>query len=652
MADTQAQAHVHRDSNLSACDGCYARKIKCDRGLPCGNCLDADVDCLRTRQKPERKPKAVPSDSSENIVKHLSAAIEALETRMARIEAAPVTFVPSPATRGHQLNPSPKVDDVSQQQPQGQGAISAGSAAPPPTKKMRLTDQTHDSKTPSSLSVGPELWACSPDDVDNLKTSRSALDAQDIIQHELRLNRGIRKDKTESLRSALETLKEALKYKATNDQGAYRRQKPISDLVTRLPADQWVIPPLEMVQWMLTSVNAVDSLWSLPDGLPVVSRQSLVDMFLTLDGEEQPGHHPAFVVCVNSSVAYFLLERTTAGEAVRELGNSLRNRITSYFAAAQAALNCITPSSPPSLPTLQALVYGLVNSQEVGDASQSWRYTAAACAMCIELGLHQEDESLVSPTCAGSMAEARYCLFVCYVNDKALAMNLGLPPCLPDEHIYVDLRSIVGPTKPALRQLLQNYYLELAIAQGGVVKLQLAKIKQYGPVNGAIAQTLDVLDNAWSLSIVLYYPFTSYFVLFCHVVVTGNINDLRLMEGFVEYLAELKEISIPFEKLHALCLPFHSLAMFASDPVQGHPGVSPTTSGIPGRPSTSQVKVPQNISSLVPSAVNGTTYGEADLTDLDLTVDYEDMLGGLLEEQPSLDWLDCDFSALIKTWEV
>ena len=64
-------------------------------------------------------------------------------------------------------------------------------------------------------------------------------------------------------------------------------------------------------------------------------------------------------------------------------------------------------------------------------------------------------------------------------------------------------------------------------------------------------------------SIVLYYPFTSYFVLFCHVVITGDAEDFELMDKFVKYLAELRHSSIPFEKLHKLCLPFRSLAAFA-----------------------------------------------------------------------------------------
>ncbi|KAE8308441.1 hypothetical protein BDV41DRAFT_568200 [Aspergillus transmontanensis] len=40
-----------------ACDFCHSRKIKCDRQFPCVNCIDARVDCRRDRPKKSRRPK-------------------------------------------------------------------------------------------------------------------------------------------------------------------------------------------------------------------------------------------------------------------------------------------------------------------------------------------------------------------------------------------------------------------------------------------------------------------------------------------------------------------------------------------------------------------------------------------------------------------
>ena len=76
-------------------------------------------------------------------------------------------------------------------------------------------------------------------------------------------------------------------------------------------------------------------------------------------------------------------------------------------------------------------------------------------------------------------------------------MNLGRPPCLPDEHIEVDLRLIAVPSEPTLRQVLQNYYLELAIAQSGIVSLRMEKAS---PANtDKTKYVLVVLDGAWSM---------------------------------------------------------------------------------------------------------------------------------------------------------
>jgi hypothetical protein len=120
--------------------------------------------------------------------------------------------------------------------------------------------------------------------------------------------------------------------------------------------------------------------------------------------------------------------------------------------------------------------------------------------MCITLGLHRDYNSLPSLSYSGSVAEARYCLFASYIIDKGLAMNLGRPPCLPDDHIEVDLRLVAAPSQPTLRQTLQNCYLELAIAQSGILTIRMAKAK--GPSacsTDKIKSVSGILDGAWSM---------------------------------------------------------------------------------------------------------------------------------------------------------
>jgi hypothetical protein len=109
----------------------------------------------------------------------------------------------------------------------------------------------------------------------------------------------------------------------------------------------------------LLATKAVDPLWSLPDGLPIVSRKSLAEMALAVS--EQQGHpqYSAFVVCVNSSVAYFLLEYTAACKTTTGLEGKMQDEVTAYFATARTAPSRIGPSCAPSLAALQALVYGV-----------------------------------------------------------------------------------------------------------------------------------------------------------------------------------------------------------------------------------------------------------------------------------------------------
>ncbi|KAH8671773.1 hypothetical protein BGZ60DRAFT_527225 [Tricladium varicosporioides] len=66
---------------------------------------------------------------------------------------------------------------------------------------------------------------------------------------------------------------------------------------------------------------------------------------------------------------------------------------------------------------------------------------------------------------------------------------------------------------------------------------------------------------------ILHYPFTPFFVLLCNVISTRNSADYHVMQQFVAYLNETKDISISGGKLYKLCLPFCTLAsgLLASD---------------------------------------------------------------------------------------
>ncbi|KAE8156866.1 hypothetical protein BDV40DRAFT_280137 [Aspergillus tamarii] len=61
-----------------ACDFCHSRKIKCDRQFPCANCIEAVVDCRRDRPKKRRRTKG--------------ARVTTLSERLAALESSVAEF--------------------------------------------------------------------------------------------------------------------------------------------------------------------------------------------------------------------------------------------------------------------------------------------------------------------------------------------------------------------------------------------------------------------------------------------------------------------------------------------------------------------------------------------------------------------------------
>ena len=236
--------------------------------------------------------------------------------------------------------------------------------------------------------------------------------------------------------------------------------------------------------------------------------------------------NPAAVVCVCSMAAHFLLEHLITQEP-SILDSVIRAKVAAYFATAQSALSQINLLAAPSLSNLQAFIFGSINAQEAGHPIESWRYNVAACNLCIAFNLHKNDSAFTNGT-AEDLMQANFCFMACYLNDKGLAMvstppslqigpcptytresrcwcidyqqNLGKPPCLPDNYIEVDLRKLRPPTTLAKHQFIQDYILELALAQSKIIDLQFS-MKKISPdkLHEAVAEIVADLDRIWVL---------------------------------------------------------------------------------------------------------------------------------------------------------
>ncbi|CAI7566602.1 unnamed protein product [Penicillium crustosum] len=82
-----------------ACDLCFARKVKCDRGNPCGGCLESKAHCLRTRRKRVRKSRPAQQSISNERIHSIIKRVSNLEDCLAGVTSLAASPKLSPYNR-------------------------------------------------------------------------------------------------------------------------------------------------------------------------------------------------------------------------------------------------------------------------------------------------------------------------------------------------------------------------------------------------------------------------------------------------------------------------------------------------------------------------------------------------------------------------
>lgn len=160
----------------------------------------------------------------------------------------------------------------------------------------------------------------------------------------------------------------------------------------------------------------------------------------------------------------------------------------------------------------------------------------------------------------------------------------------------------------------------------------------------------------------MFYPLTPFFVIFCNVVATSNLDDLRLLEEVTVTISRLKEqctIGMNLHKLLSeligLCAELHDMppdgntrVVCRSDgnqaQVQAVPGHDPldTNADISGQtalPTPGQDDmIPAGVSTFTP---RGPSYQEIEESTRKQTSIWDDgLMSELFNVQPSVEWLD------------
>ncbi|KAJ6019845.1 hypothetical protein N7522_000553 [Penicillium canescens] len=313
-------------TNKPQCDSCFTRKVRCDRGNPCGNCQDRNAICSRQR-----------------VIKRIKRT-----TRLAVIES-------NGETRPKSSRPTSRSQDAQNLSlgPHDNSVVTSNRYPRPDYQQYR------------GPSPGSDKSLSHHDSHVTIRYHRDKLEWLPVNSRQ-KLESGLRRafQPSESFEGSAHVASEV----AVNEK-------------------QTETPSIELLAWMIKDIKE-DSFGSfVGDYFRHICGATLEQMALTLLHRSRSPHDLLIsTVCVNAMASKFLTTIIHAGidsELIHELANSL----VQFQTAAKAALQNTALLMIPSLGLLQALLSGIFLHQGSGDLAICWELTKAACRVCVCLGL-------------------------------------------------------------------------------------------------------------------------------------------------------------------------------------------------------------------------------------------------------------------------
>ncbi|KAL2852782.1 hypothetical protein BJY01DRAFT_207585, partial [Aspergillus pseudoustus] len=452
--------------------------VRCDRNDPCGNCLDQNTTCTRSRgmkRLPKRdltigraRSREPPSLTASNTATPSATALS-YGSRLQSIDPTQLlnfNNIPSTATATAGLDNSFIADllddpmvllDVGVGVGMGMGmgyelqswmAIVPLTDAQTINRRRRVVGNPGASGADSPLNLNPNS------------------------QHSASWGR------SQVLESALSVASQVL--------GSMEYFTDTGGVLSAEEAGQRNVPSIEFLYWMLKDIGSTKFGPFIADYFRHISNHTLKHMGLALlfNTASYP-ESILYTVCVNS-VAYKFLNATLATESDPDLAQSLRASALLYRETAKAALQRIPLTAKPSLALLQAILCGIFLSQGIGDTSSCRELARTACRVCMDIGIGIGIGIGVGPTSTSAAAavaaagddgmnlkmdlshvseEEYYCFMWCYQLDRNYAWKIGSPRVL-----LVDPETDVDPP-PATTTASQliRIYLDLAKVQDAMI---------------------------------------------------------------------------------------------------------------------------------------------------------------------------------------
>ncbi|PYI24564.1 hypothetical protein BO99DRAFT_438869 [Aspergillus violaceofuscus CBS 115571] len=575
-----------------ACDSCHARKVRCNRGLPCSNCLDQGLSCQRQRIRrrlPKRilKPKVQTTSPATTTVQTLAPS---------RVEPVALTETDIPI----------ELSGLQQESSVHSGEIETSNT---PAIRLETKSRSIDQRVP----VGCDLTAWVP-------LNRSIETRFMIPGHMGHFEHGLVCKAQEVLRSALFCATHAPQGSST----------PLKD-------ERGV--PLEFLTWMLQDIGSTKFGIYVSDYFKHVSKTTLKRMCLRLlSNHVSNDERHIFSVCVHAAAHKFLMTVLMIGEHDDELADHLRIRSAEYKRAAQAALERIRLTITPSISLLQALLCGVFLHQGSGNTHFCYELTRTACRIATDLGLDK-----VSPDTEqkSRTEEEIFCVLWCYTLDKNYAWKFEpsrtffeIEPGMLDDHVdgtaadllavYIAMARVQDDTLSLLKHILSNSSHSVQLpprcsvesllqrvdeieqhieqvsasstqcwkgldAENEIAALRFAhhsirttilylsdqfQGRAFGSRDLLLQSARQELSSLLSICLInekdravgflhwtlTFYPLTACFVLFCNAVTTSNLGDLNLLKMAATFLLPSVSSSHPVTVIQHLFEEFIALS--------------------------------------------------------------------------------------------
>ncbi|OJD33034.1 c6 transcription factor [Diplodia corticola] len=434
-----------------ACDLCYARKIKCDRNDPCGNCVDSKASCLRTRPKRVGRPRHSAPAGADGKTDSIITRLSRLETSVTRL-AASLSKEKDAGEDADAASPADPNDGAAVKDAAASRSHAGSSPGQESTARSAKRVRLESPAASPPPETGPRPEAGGEAESVTRPASKATehdfvvateLEAQSFIQGELAdASTSIGVDRRSVLEAALDFIGEM------EHPPVKRRVMDTGQCAVEI-SDCLVSPAPEFFHMILSeSQRMYPAAYDL-EFSTYISRDTLERMALALynrSADEQTLLQ--YAVCVNACAGTFLSHLPEYGEST-DMQRALEKSKDDYLRRALNAMNYIGILATPSLALLQALLMGTTLFQKLGDTSKCWMLASNACRVCIALGLHHsQPRAPPNDQLSSEDKELRACFLWSYIFDKGLAMSLGRPVCMPIWDVPEDIIAPIDPQHP------------------------------------------------------------------------------------------------------------------------------------------------------------------------------------------------------------